>query len=270
MAIYAIGDIHGCYHEFKKLLKKIEFNPDKDKVFLVGDLINRGPKSLKVLDLIISNPSSIFPVLGNHDLAFLVFAKGLIKLKKKDTYDEITNHPECDKYINFLRSLPLMHYIPKIDTAICHAGIDPQWSISEALSLSQEVSSIFGNDIDYDKFIPTMFGNEPNKWDDSLNGNDRIRAIINSFTRMRFLLKDGCLDFDSKSTLVDASEELIPWFRFPQRNNENTRIIFGHWAALGLHEENNTICIDSGCVWGEKLTAIRLDCDIPEFTYKKA
>lgn len=266
MAVYAMGDIHGCYREFKKLLEKIEFDHDKDKLYLVGDLINRGPKSEKVLSYLMKHTESILPVLGNHDLAFLVFQEGLIRLKRHDTYGELMESPQLQEYVRFIREQPLMRYIPELDIAICHAGIYPTWTIDEALSYGKEVEAVLQNDVLYHEFVSKMFGNHPDEWDNSLEGIDRIRMIVNVFTRMRYLHTDGRLDFDAKVPLKEITN-LIPWFRF---NNqfEKTQVIFGHWASLGLHDENNILCLDTGCAWGEKLTAIRLDVQ-PQMIFQK-
>ncbi|MBS7818907.1 symmetrical bis(5'-nucleosyl)-tetraphosphatase [Wohlfahrtiimonas chitiniclastica] len=268
MAIYAMGDLHGCYREFKKLLEKIEFDHAKDRLYLVGDLINRGPKSEKTLNYLMKHTDSIFPVLGNHDLAFLVYAQGLIRLKRHDTYDQLMQSPDVDAYIHFLRQQPLMHYIEDLDVAICHAGIHPSWSIDQALELAKEAETVLKDDELCGEFVPQMFGNQPNYWDESLTGIDRIRAIVNVFTRMRYLFADGHLDFDAKVPLSEATETLIPWFKMPNAFG-GTEVIFGHWASLGLHSENNITCIDTGCAWGEKLTAIRLDQSPHPLFHKK-
>ena len=267
MAVYAIGDLHGCYREFKKLLEKIEFDHDKDQLYLVGDLINRGPKSEKVLSYLMEHTDSIFPVLGNHDLAFLVYQAGLIRLKRFDTYDEIIKSQYLDEYVRFIRAQPLMRHIPELNVAICHAGLYPKWSIDQALNLAKEAEAVLQDDELFAEFLPRMFGNFPNIWQDDLAGIDRIRTIVNVFTRMRYLHDDGRLDFDAKAP-VDEVKDLIPWFRFPN-HFEKTQVVFGHWASLGLHNENNIICIDTGCAWGEKLTALRLDTNPQMIVQKK-
>lgn len=267
MAIYAIGDLHGCYREFKKLLEKINFDHDKDKLYLVGDLINRGPKSEKVLSYLIDHQESILPVLGNHDLAFLVYQAGLIRLKRWDTYDEILKSERANEYVKFIREQPLMRYIPELDIAICHAGLYPNWTIPQALSLAKEAEDVLRDDAACADFLPKMFGNYPDNWQENFTGVDRIRAIVNVLTRMRYLHDDGRLDFDAKAPMKETVG-LTPWFRFPNRF-EKTQIIFGHWGSLGLHNENNIMCIDTGCAWGGKLTALRLDSNPQVIIQKK-
>lgn len=266
MAIYAMGDLHGCYREFKKLLEKIEFDHDKDQLYLVGDLINRGPRSEKILSYLIDHSDSIFPVLGNHDLAFLVFHAGLIRLKRHDTYDELMTSERLEEYVRFICNQPLMRYIPELDIAICHAGIYPSWTIGQALTLAEEAEAVFKDDEACAEFLPRMFGGLPNVWQDDLQNADRIRFIVNAFTRMRYLHPNGALDFDCKVPIKETTD-LVPWFQFPN-HFQQTQVIFGHWASLGLHEENNIYCIDTGCAWGEKLTAIRLD-ENPQQIYQK-
>lgn len=268
MAIYAMGDLHGCYREFKKLLEKIKFDHAHDRLYLVGDMINRGPKSTKVLKYLLKHQDSIFPVLGNHDLAFLVYQAGLIRLKRHDTYGELLESKHIDEFVAYIRHLPLMHYLSELDITICHAGIHPKWDIEKAQSLAKEAEAIFKDDKRCADFLPKMFGNVPDYWSDALEGDDRIRSIINVFSRMRYLHPDTSLDFDAKVPLKQVSTELIPWFRFPHQL-KNTQVIFGHWGALGLHQENNVYCIDSGCAWGGKLTAIRLDAEPQTLFHQK-
>ena len=267
MAIYAIGDLHGCYREFRKLLDKIEFDHSEDQLYLVGDLINRGPISAKTLSYLMQHTEAMFPVLSNHDLAFLVFQAGLIRLKRHDTYGELMEHEQLQEYVRFIRQQPLMRYIPELDIAICHAGIYPKWTIDQALGLAKEAEMHLQNDALFTQFLPQMFGNDPNIWSEDLTGIDRVRSIINIFTRMRYLHADLSLDFNAKEPM-DEVVNLYPWFRFPNNFNQ-TQVVFGHWASLGLHNENNIMCIDSGCAWGEKLTAVRLDVSPQLIVQKK-
>lgn len=267
MAIYVMSDIHGCYDEFKALLKKINFKHKKDKLYLVGDLINRGPKSLAVMDYLMDHESSIFPVLGNHDLSYLVYAAGETKLRRGDTYDEVAKSDHSKKIKKYLRKQPLMRYIPEVDVAIAHAGIPPFWSIAEALSLSYEIHEqlITDDKKQYQILMQQMFGNTPTTWNSDLSGIDRIRVIINYFSRMRYLNLDLSMDFDNKTEDYDA-KMMKPWFQFDRSLHQNTKIIYGHWASLGIHQENNTFCIDSGCVWEGELSVLRIDQPAFELT----
>lgn len=260
MAIYVMSDIHGCYDEFRALLKKIEFNHKQDQLYLVGDLINRGPKSLAVMEYLLKHESSIFPVLGNHDLSYLVYAAGETRLRRGDTYDEITNSDHAKKIKKYLKKQPLMRYIPALDIAISHAGIPPFWSIAEALSLSNEVHEqlITSDKKHYQTLMQQMFGNSPTTWEPTLSGIDRTRVIINCFSRMRYLNLDLSMDFDNKTENYDR-KIMKPWFQFERPRHQKTKIIYGHWASLGIHDENRTLCIDSGCVWEGALSAVRID-----------
>lgn len=260
MAIYIMGDIHGCFDEFKMLLTKVAFNHQTDQLYLVGDLINRGPKSLEVMRYLLAHQDSIFPVLGNHDLSYLVYAEGETKLRKGDTYDVVAQSKDSKAIKQYLRNQPLMRTIPELNIAIAHAGIPPFWSIDEAMKLNQEVSELLATEKKktYKKLIAEMFGNHPAAWLPTLEGLDRVRAIINYFTRMRYLNLDQSLDFDNKREEYDPAQ-MLPWFKFNRALNQDTQIFYGHWASLGIHHENNTHCLDSGCVWEGELTIARVD-----------
>ena len=260
MAIYAMGDIHGCFDEFQGLLESINFDHQKDRLYLVGDLINRGPDSLAVMEYLLAHQDSILPVLGNHDLSYLVYAEGYTRLKRGDTYHQLLESPLADDIREYLRHQPLVRYLPQLKIAIAHAGIPPFWSIEEALALSAEAESLLQNNdqTQYRQFIQSMFGNSPNSWSPTLQGFDRIRAIINYLTRMRYLNLDLSLDFDNKLDQYDATI-MLPWFKFARPKQAENLIIFGHWASLGRHFENNAYGIDSGCVWEGELTLIRID-----------
>lgn len=262
MAIYVMSDIHGCYDEFRALLKKIHFNHKQDQLYLVGDLINRGPKSLAVLDYLMNHETSMFPVLGNHDLSYLVYAAGETRLRRGDTYDEVTKSDRAKKIKKYLRRQPLMRYLPAQNIAIAHAGIPPFWNIAEALSLSYEIHEqlITSDKKRYQTLMQEMFGNTPTTWNNTLTGIERTRVIINYFTRMRYLNLDLSMDFDNKTEQYDAAI-MKPWFQFDRSKHDQTKIIFGHWASLGIHQENGTLCIDSGCVWEGSLSVVRIDTE---------
>ncbi len=260
MAIYIMGDIHGCFDQFKALLAKVSFNHQVDQLYLVGDLINRGPKSLEMMQYLLAHQDSILPVLGNHDLSYLVYAEGATKLRRGDTYNVIAESPDAERIKQYLRQQPLMRTIPEYNVAIAHAGIPPFWSIKEAMQLNQEVTELLTTEKKkpYKKLITEMFGNHPAAWSPTLEGLDRIRVIINYFTRMRYLNLDQSLDFDNKREEYDSTV-MLPWFKFERISDRDTEIYYGHWASLGIHQENHTYCLDSGCVWGGKLTLIRVD-----------
>ena len=260
MATYVMSDIHGCYDEFIALLEKIAFNHQHDQLYLVGDLINRGPKSLAVMEYLMAHESSIFPVLGNHDLSYLVYAAGETKLRRGDTYDELLQSPHAKKIRNYLKKQPLMRYLEKEDIAIAHAGIPPFWTIPQARKRSERIHKKLTTESKekYQRLMKEMFGNTPSAWSDSLEGIDKTRAIINYFCRMRFLHLDLSMDFDNKRDDYD-DKIMRPWFKFDRSQHHATKIIYGHWASLGIHSENNTLCIDSGCVWEGELSVVRID-----------
>ena len=264
MATYAIGDIQGCFNSLKELLKKINFKANSDKLWLTGDLVNRGPDSLKTLDFLLNQipENNLVTVLGNHDLYLITLYYKIFKKSDFDhSLDELLENNNIDSYINWLKTKPLLYFDADYNYALVHAGIDPAWDINQALNLANEVEIILKNeDINIIKqFLHNMYGNSPNKWQESLSNYDRLRYITNVFTRMRFIYQDGSLDFDNKETIAKADSKLIPWFDYPNRLTKNTKIIFGHWAALeGIFQEN-IFGIDSGCVWGKKLTAMCLD-----------
>lgn len=265
MAIYVMGDLHSCFNEFKALLAKIAFNPTHDTLYLVGDLINRGPKSVEMMRYLLHHEDSIKPVLGNHDLSFLVYEAGETRLRRGDTYDTLLNIPEREEIRDYLRRQPLMRYLPEYDIAIAHAGIPPIWSISEAQILANEIHALLNTEDmqAYRHLMRTMFGNTPAKWDEDLINEDRIRVIINYFSRMRYLYPDLSLDFANKQQEYNPSE-MQPWFKYPRDKQGKTKLIYGHWASLGIHAENGTYCIDSGCVWQGTLSVLRIDSQVPE------
>lgn len=267
MAIYVMSDIHGCFDEFIALLDKVNFNSQQDQLYLVGDLINRGPKSLEVMQYLLKYEDSMFPVLGNHDLSYLVYAEGNTKLRRGDTYQDIQQSSQANDIKEYLRKQPLVRYIPEVDVAIAHAGIPPFWSIDEALALSLEVEKKLQTKKPhkYHHFMELMFGNTPAAWNPDLKGIDRRRVIINYFSRMRYLNSDLSLDFDNKTEEYNKAV-MKPWFQFERPLHKKTQIIFGHWASLGIHHENGTYCIDSGCVWEGSLTLIRIDVTPFEIT----
>ena len=256
MATYAIGDIQGCFHSFQSLLKKIQFNPVSDKLCLVGDLINRGAGSLEVLRWMFEHQSSIVTVLGNHDLHTLVVAEGFVSAHRSDTIQALLDAPDVEELLTWLRHQSLLHF--EHDHLIVHAGLLPQWTATQAQSLAGEVHRALRAD-NYREFLKHMYGNQPAQWDDALTGWDRLRVITNAMTRLRICSQTGEMEFKFKGELVNRPDGYAPWFEISGRASADTPIIFGHWSALGLHIANNVYALDTGCLWGGNLTALRLE-----------
>lgn len=261
--IYAIGDIQGCFEPFQCLLKQINFNTDRDQLWLAGDLVNRGPASLETLRYCYAHRDNIVAVQGNHDLHLLAVAFDPDRqAKRKDTLTPILEAPDREPLLNWLIHNPLLHVDETHKAALVHAGIAPTWDLDTARRLAKEVETVLQDETRRTGFFKTMYGNEPDSWDKKLKGNDRLRFITNAFTRMRLCDKKGRLNLSYKSTLENAPADLFPWFATPKRQPIDYRIFFGHWAAL-LGETNNTniIGLDHGCVWGNRLSAYCLDND---------
>lgn len=259
MATYAIGDIQGCLESLQCLLKEIGFNPRKDKLWLAGDLINRGPDSLGTLRFLYQLRDSLTVVLGNHDLHFIAVYYGLCKRGKNDTLDELLRAPDCADLVYWLRQQKLVHHDSALNFTMVHAGIPPQWDTNEALEHAREVENILQAD-NVKSFLMDMYGNLPSCWDENLVGADRLRLITNYFTRMRFCTAEGELELETKESADAAPFGFAPWFSFSERKTAQQKILFGHWAALeGRTTENNIYALDTGCVWGGELTALRLE-----------
>lgn len=263
MSTFAIGDLQGCYRPFMRLLEGIDFDPEKDRLWLVGDLVNRGDGSLECLRFVQGLGGAAITVLGNHDLNLLALAEKPDALAHaNDTLQPILRAPDCDELLAWLRQQPLMHRDTELGWTMVHAGLAPQWSIDSALTYAGEVETILRGD-NYRQFLATMYGNTPDHWHDDLTGADRLRVITNYFTRARLCHADGRLDMEHKGTLEDAPPHLTPWFALPDRANAQERIVFGHWSALSqtAMPKYNVWGVDTGCVWGNSLTALRLDTD---------
>ena len=261
MATYAIGDIQGCYDELQQLLKAINFKSDSDTLWFTGDLVNRGPKSLETLRFIKDLNDNAIVVLGNHDLHLLAAAYSNRKPGRKDTLDEILNAADREELLNWLEHRPLIHSDKEINLSMVHAGIHPDWSIKKAHSLAAEVEAILQSDQHCD-FYKNMYGNEPASWSDNLKSWPRLRHITNVFTRLRFCQQDGTLALSHKCEPGAQPEELHPWFSVRNRSNSNDHIIFGHWSTLILAKDieyGNVYPLDTGCLWGGHLTAMRID-----------
>jgi bis(5'-nucleosyl)-tetraphosphatase (symmetrical) len=250
-----IGDVQGCLEPLQRLLDTLPLGSE-DQIWFTGDLVNRGPHSLDVLRLVKGLGQSARTILGNHDLHLLCVAEGFAKPHKGDTLDHILSAPDRDELLTWLRSQPLA--ILEEDCLLIHAGVYPSWSAEQTLYLANEVQTVLSS-AHYRDLLKVMYGNEPNYWDTSLHGEDRLRAIINALTRMRLCTPEGKMDFTHKGELHDAPAGLVPWFDAANRLTSNLTVIFGHWSALGLVLKPNLIGVDTGCLWGRTLTAVRLE-----------
>lgn len=256
MATYAVGDIQGCYTEFVQLLEKICFDPAVDKLWLVGDLVNRGPDSANVLRLIKSFGDAAITVLGNHDLHLLAVAAGVAKLHRGDTIHDILEAPDRDELLTWLRAQRLMHV--EGGFVLVHAGLLPGWTVTRAQQLAHEAEVVLAGQ-HYHDFLAHMYGNHPNRWEDDLDGFERLRVITNACTRLRVCTPGGEMEFKFKGKEHHAPAGYVPWFDVPGRASANVTVVCGHWSALGLKITPQIIALDTGCLWGGTLTAVRLD-----------
>ena len=257
MATYAIGDIQGCYDSLQRLLALCAFDPGKDRLWLVGDLVNRGPKSLETLRLIKSLGPAAITVLGNHDLYLLMVAEGGAKFRgKDDTLQPILDAPDAQELLDWLRRQPLCH--TEGDYCLVHAGLLPQWTAARARELSHEVEAALQGP-NYPDFVQNLWGNDPGGWSDTLTGWPRLRVIVNAMTRMRFCTPAGIMEFHTKGETTNPPPGHLPWFEVPNRAHANSVLVTGHWSALGLKITPNLLALDSGCLWGGHLTALRLE-----------
>jgi bis(5'-nucleosyl)-tetraphosphatase (symmetrical) len=258
MAVYAIGDIQGCHLELLRLLERLRFDPAADRLWLTGDLVNRGPDSLAVLRFVQSLGEAATTVLGNHDLHLLAVAAGLRPLKRGDEgLEPVLAAPDCDALLDWLARQPLLHRDEALGWTMIHAGLPPQWDLDTAAACAREVEAALERD--REGFLAAMYGNRPDCWADSLDRADRLRFTVNCLTRLRFVDAAGRLLLSYKGTVQDAPEGAIPWFRHPGRLSAGERIVAGHWSALGYVDEAGVVTLDTGCVWGGSLSAVRLD-----------
>jgi len=256
VATYAVGDIQGCYYAFLALLQRLNFNHTQDKLWLVGDLVNRGTGSLEILRWCYQHQSSIQVVLGNHDLHALAVKYGARPAHKGDTLQPSIDAPDSDALYTWLRHQPLIWF--EHDYAMLHAGLLPQWSIQTALALANEVEQTLQGD-DFLVFFQKMYGGLPNQWHQNHSGYDRLRVITNALTRMRVCTADGEMEFAFKGELQDIPVPYMPWFDVPNRATGNVNIVCGHWSALGLSQRDRVFALDTGCLWGGALTAMCLE-----------
>ncbi len=268
MSIYVVGDLQGCYDELQLLLEKVKFDPAEDVLWSCGDMVNRGPKSLKTLRFCKSLGTAFVNVLGNHDLHMLAVARGHRKLRSADTFGKVLIAPDREEILDWLRSMPLFHYDSNHNIAMVHAGVPPIWGLKKCLTHSAEISSIL-NSAQCDLFLAKMYGNTPNLWDDALSGPERWRCITNYFTRMRFCDAQGKLELTTTSGPGNAPKGYAPWYSFEGKIFKKMPVLFGHWAAL-MGETGNprAIALDTGCAWGSKLTLCELTENFPRTSVK--
>jgi len=267
MATYAIGDVQGCFDELKALLSQIDFNSDRDQLWFCGDLVNRGPKSLETLRFIRALESNALTVLGNHDLHLLATAYDHQQPGRKDTFDAILQADDAAELLDWLRHQSLLHHNTENNITLLHAGIHPDWSIDKARQLADEMEQVLQGD-NHINFYKHMYGDKPFMWDDALSGWPRYRFITNILTRLRYCDKHGAPALSAKGEPGSQADHLMPWYEVPGRKSLSDTIIFGHWSTLphaGFSSINNTYAIDSGCLWGGALTAMRID--IQPFEY---
>ncbi|HEX4673674.1 MAG TPA: symmetrical bis(5'-nucleosyl)-tetraphosphatase [Steroidobacteraceae bacterium] len=262
MSRYAIGDVQGCYAELRALIAQLKFSADRDQVWFVGDLVNRGPQSLEVLRFVRSLGDNAVTVLGNHDLHLLAVACGSHRKRKSDTLDAIFAAPDRDELLGWLISRPLAHHDG--GDLMVHAGLVPQWTVGMAVALAREVESALRTDPR--ALFENMYGDEPRRWSESLDGVERLRFAINVLTRLRVCTSDGEVDLKMKGKPPKGHATLRPWFEIETRLSADTRVVFGHWSALGLVLRKDVAGLDSGCVWGGALTALDLDTERPPIT----
>jgi bis(5'-nucleosyl)-tetraphosphatase (symmetrical) len=264
---YAIGDVQGCNDELQTLMARLRFSADRDQIYFVGDLVNRGPASLQVLRFVRSLGDNAVVVLGNHDLHLLAVAHGARRKKKTDTLDSVLGAPDRDDLLEWLITRPLAHVDTRNDgqtDLMVHAGLVPQWTVSATVALAREVQSALRDDPS--SVFAHMYGDEPDRWSDDLARKDKLRFTINVLTRLRVCTADGHVDLKWKGKPPAANSPYQPWFDVELRASRDARVIFGHWSALGFVQRNGVVGLDSGCVWGGSLTAFDLDGERPPIT----
>jgi bis(5'-nucleosyl)-tetraphosphatase (symmetrical) len=264
MPIYAIGDVQGCYAPLQQLLARLRFDPARDRLWFTGDLVNRGPQSLEVLRFVKGLGDRAVSVLGNHDLHLLAVAAGTARPGKRDTLDEILHAPDRDELLSWLRLRPLLHHDADLGYTLVHAGLLPPWDLAQAQRLAREAEALLLGPA-YTDFFHHMYSDLPDHWNENLHGFDRLRVIVNAFTRLRYCDLDGNMDLRPKGPPGSQPPDLLPWFQVPGRRSHGLKIVFGHWSALGLCQSDDVIGLDSGCVWDRSLSAVRLDAEPVEF-----
>ena len=259
MATYAIGDVQGCCDELEALLLALAFDPSRDRLWFVGDLVNRGPRSLDVLRLVQRLGDAAVTVLGNHDLHLLAIARGAAHLRPADrTLVAVLEAPDREALLDWLQARPVLHHDPALGVTMVHAGLPPQWDIPLARRCAAELEDALRGEHS-GRLFADMYGNHPDLWDGALEGADRLRFITNALTRLRVCDKAGRLLLKHKGPPAKMPASAIPWFQVPGRRSADARIVCGHWSALGYHDGDGVLALDTGCVWGGRLTAARID-----------
>ena len=256
MALYLIGDVQGCDEALARLLTHIDFSPSRDTLYLLGDLVNRGPDNVGVLRRLMAVGSSAQCILGNHDLHLLAVSQGVRAAHRQDTIADILNAPDRTVLLDWLRQQHMAIRLGQV--LMVHAGVLPQWTPEQTLALASEVEDVLRGDA-LTTFMPQMYGGLPNQWRDDLQGADRLRVIVNALTRMRFCNAQGAMDFSVKESADQAPEGLMPWFEVPGRRSADAMVAFGHWSTLKKVNQPNVVCLDDGCVWGGCLSALRIE-----------
>jgi bis(5'-nucleosyl)-tetraphosphatase (symmetrical) len=254
--IYLMGDLQGCCQALDRMLQTIDFSPSRDHLFVLGDLVNRGPDSLGVLRRLRGLDNAATCLLGNHDLHLLAVAHGVRKMHRSDTLAPILDAPDREDWLLWLRQQRLA--VHAHGWLMVHAGVVPQWDAAQTVVLAGEVEAMLRSP-EVGEFLTLMYGNEPARWDDSLQGVDRWRCVVNSLTRLRFCAADGTMEFATKEGAGGAPEGYMPWFEVPGRRTQGTPVAFGHWSTLGLVNRDDLLALDTGCLWGGHLTAVRVD-----------
>jgi len=264
MAMYLIGDIQGCDEPLQRLLHTLDFSPSRDTLFVLGDLVNRGPGSAAVLRRLMGYGDAARCVLGNHDLHLLAAAAGARAPQKKDTLSGVLEAPDRDAMLGWLRSrrMAMAQRFGDVDVLMVHAGVLPAWSVAQAINLAGELEAVLGGP-DCSEFLHRMYGNTPDAWHETLTGTDRLRVIVNALTRLRFCTADGVMEFDTKEGNGAAPAGYMPWFDVPGRATSGAVVAFGHWSTLGWTGRPDALCLDTGCVWGGCLSALRVAAGTP-------
>jgi bis(5'-nucleosyl)-tetraphosphatase (symmetrical) len=264
MPVYAIGDIQGCYAPLQALLARMRFDPARDALWFTGDLVNRGPQSAEVLRFVRGLGERAVVVLGNHDLHLLAVAAGARRARPQDTFADVLAAPDAGELIGWLRARPLLHHDDRLGYTLVHAALHPHWDLDTARRLAAELEAALRG-AEHAAFFARMYGDTPDRWDEALTGAERLRVIVNVFTRLRYCTPGGRMDLAPVGPPSTQPAGLLPWFQAPGRRSRDLRIVFGHWSLLGPYQGDGVLAIDTGCLWGRQLTAARLDVSPPAY-----